>query len=88
MKDRAMNATMAFMRGVGDAPMLSGAVDLDLLNALLGSEVHKTPAEQDQTAEEEWPEHSHKPAFKNDPPDPDNPNEVRERTRRKVSESQ
>lgn len=83
-----MNATMAFMTGVGDAPILSGTGDLDLLNSLLGSEVHKTPTEKDRTAEEEWMEHSHKPAFRNDPLDPNNPNEVRERTRRKVSESQ
>ncbi|HXP64923.1 MAG TPA: hypothetical protein VN815_05550 [Steroidobacteraceae bacterium] len=78
-----MHASLAFMNcaGIGDGN------DLRLLNTLLSSSTATEPKSKDerQAEEEDRAEPATKPGtFKNDPNDPKNPNEVRERHLKKI----
>ena len=73
-----MHASLAFVNGAGTAD----GEDLRLLNTLLSSSTRTepNPADQHQAEEENRAEPVTKPgSFQNDPDDPKNPNEVRER---------
>jgi hypothetical protein len=89
-----MHASLAFVNGAGSADK-----DLRLLNALLSTASKQTrPApgkakaldtgkskDQRQAEEESQADTASKPGgFKNDPDDPTNPNEVRERHLKKI----
>jgi hypothetical protein len=89
-----MHASLAFVNGAGSSDR-----DLRLLNTLLstGSSAPPSPGEEEksldtgkskderQAEEESKEEPASKPgSFKNDPNDPTNPNEVRERTLKKI----
>jgi hypothetical protein len=79
-----MHASLAFVNGAGNS-----GKDLRLLNTLLSmaaSEPRPGKSKDERQAEEES---KAKPAskpggFQNDPNDPTNPNEVRERSRKKI----
>jgi hypothetical protein len=86
-----MNASMAYVNGAGLHPQDGN--DLDMLKALLSSAADKSPAlrekgkskDERQSEEESKHEPISKPGgFQNDPNDPTNPNEVRERHLRKI----
>jgi hypothetical protein len=86
-----MNASMAYINGAGLHRQEGN--DLDLLNTLLSSAADKTPARREkgksrderQSEEENKHDPISKPGgFQNDPNDPTNPNEVRERHLREI----
>ena len=87
-----MHASMAFVNGAGEKRRNRSSrkqVDnLALLNTLLANSAERDPAkskDQKQAEEEDKAEPVSKPGgFANDPDDPKNPNEVRERHQRKV----
>jgi hypothetical protein len=95
LKGDHMHASLAFVNGAG-----SSDADLRLLNALLstaaceaagrgsggGKSVDTGKSKDERQAEEEsQATPASKPGgFKNDPDDPTNPNEVRERTLKKI----
>lgn len=76
-----MHASLAFVNGAG----IADREELRLLNTLLSSSLGAEPARpandnaKDKHKSEPKPE-----SFKNDPPDPKNPNEVRERHLKKI----
>ena len=89
-----MHASLAFVNGAG-----SSDEDLRLLNALLSTGASEPRPDTDkrksvdqgkskderQAEEESKAQPASKPGgFKNDPDDPTNPNEVRERTLKKI----
>ncbi len=87
-----MHASLAFVNGAGNS-----AKDLRLLNTLLCTAASEPPRPRDKSldtgkskderqAEEESKEKpiSRPGGFRNDPNDPTNPNEVRERTMKKI----
>jgi hypothetical protein len=80
-----MHASLAYVNGAGSADK-----DLRLLNTLLssGASAPRDPEKsknQRQTEEESKADTVSKPGgFKNDPDDPTNPNEVRERHLKKI----
>lgn len=87
-----MNAPMAYLNVAGRTR--SGKYDdsgLKLLNALLSSATNRTPVDQDSSKDEPASKSdirsensTHPGKFKNDPDDPENPNEARRRFIRKV----
>ncbi len=87
-----MNASMAYINGAGLHRPDDN--DLDLLNTLLSSAADKSPAlrekggkSKDELQSEEESKHEpiSKPGgFQNDPNDPTNPNEVRQRFLQKI----
>jgi hypothetical protein len=92
-----MHASMAFVNGAGDQrrrnPTNRGPTDsLTLLNTLLSAAGGGSPSLDDRKSkdekqaekEDQEPAVSKPGGFDNDPPDPKNPNEVRERHQRKV----
>lgn len=84
-KEDIMHASQAFVNGAGTA---EGA-DLRLLNTLLSSSAATEPKSKDerQAEEEDRAEPATKPdSFQNDPNDPKNPNEVRERHLKKIQQ--
>lgn len=92
-----MHASLAYMNGAGTRRhgfnLRTDREELRLLDALLSSAGSKPPAldkgksKDERQAEEESTEPSaSKPGgFKNDPDDPTNPNEVRERHIKKIN---
>jgi hypothetical protein len=77
-----VNAPMAYLNGAGLQHPEGN--DLDLLNTLLSTAGGKSEDER-QSEEESKHEPISKPGgFQNDPNDPSNPNEVRERFLRKI----
>jgi hypothetical protein len=89
-KEMMMHASMAYVNGAGDRRRNRSSrkqIDsLALLNTLLAGSLDDKKSKDEKQAEEE---NKAKPVsqpggFKNDPPDPKNPNEVRERHQRKV----
>jgi hypothetical protein len=80
-----MHASLAFVNGAG-----SSAVDLRLLKTLLSTAAAEPTApgkskDERQADEESKAKPATKPGgFKNDPNDPTNPNEVRERHLKKI----
>jgi hypothetical protein len=93
-----MHASLAFMNGVGQKPRVAAAKtdpeDLRLLNALLSTATGKSPVpskgkskDERQADEEAAQDTVSKPGgFHNDPDDPKNPNEVRERHLKKIKQ--
>jgi hypothetical protein len=89
-KEMRMHASMAYVNGAGDQrrngthPKLMDS--LALLNTLLAGSVNdKKPKNEKQAEEENKAKPVSKPGgFANDPNDPKNPNEVRERHHQKV----
>jgi hypothetical protein len=86
-----MNASIAYINGAGLHPQEGN--DLELLKTLLSSASDKPPALRDkgeskderQSEEESKYDPISKPGgFQNDPNDPTNPNEVRERHLREI----
>jgi hypothetical protein len=79
-----MHASHAYVNGAG----IASGEDLQLLNTLLSStSPERKPHEQRQAEEEDRAEPATKPdSFQNDPNDPKNPNEVRERHLKKIKE--
>jgi hypothetical protein len=80
-----MHASLAYVNGAG----LADGVDLQLLNTLLSSSAAADPTSKDerQAEEEDRAEPATKPdSFQNDPNDPKNPNEVRERHLKKIKQ--
>ena len=80
-----MHASLAYVNGAG----IAAGEDLRLLNALLSSSAaaEQRPQDERQAEEEDRAEPATKPdSFKNDPPDPKNPNEVRERHLKKIKQ--
>jgi hypothetical protein len=78
-----MHASFAFVNGAGAAR----GEQLRLLNTLLSTSTVKEPKSKDehQAEEEDRARPATKPdIFKNDPNDPKNPNEVRERHLKKI----
>ena len=77
-----MHASLAFVNGAGVAQ----GEDLRLLNTLLSSSAKEPKSKDERQAEEEdRAEPAGKPgSFRNDPSDPKNPNEVRERHLKKI----
>jgi hypothetical protein len=78
-----MHASLAFVNGAG----VADGEDLRLLNTLLSSAPATEPKSKDehQADEEDRAEPATKPdSFQNDPNDPKNPNEVRERHLKKI----
>jgi hypothetical protein len=96
IEDSPMHASMAFVNGAGETRRNQAGrrlVDsLTLLNTLLAAPSAEKPAldrrkpKEERQAEDESkaPTISRPGGFENDPPDPKNPNEVRERHQRKV----
>ena len=79
-----MDASLAFVNGAG----IAERADLRLLNVLLSCSATepKSPDER-QAEDEERAEPATKPdSFQNDPNDPKNPNEVRERHLKKIKQ--
>ena len=79
-----MHASLAFVNGAG----IAQGDDLRLLNTLLSTSA-KEPKSQDerQAEEEDRAQPATKPdSFQNDPNDPKNPNEVRERHLNKIKQ--
>lgn len=86
-----MHASLAYVNGAGEIRRhRAGRKFIDslaLLNALLASpDVDQSRSNSERVAEEEAKAApiSKPGGFQNDPPDPTNPNEVRERHQRKV----
>jgi hypothetical protein len=80
-----MHASLAYMNGAG----IADGEDLRLLNTLLSSSAVEKPPPKDerQADEEDRAEPATKPGgFQNDPNDPKNPNEVRERHLKKIKQ--
>ena len=80
-----MHASLAFVNGAG---MADGEY-LRLMNLLLASSapVEPKPKNERQAEEEDREEPATKPgSFENDPNDPKNPNEVRERHLKKINQ--
>ena len=77
-----MQASHAFVNGAGNAE----GEELRLLNTLLSSSTAEPKSKDErQVKEEERTEPATKPeSFQNDPNDPKNPNEVRERHLKKI----
>lgn len=81
-----MHASLAFVNGAGNSNK-----DLRLLNTLLSMAASEPPRpgnswDERQADEESKAKPASKPGgFKNDPKDPANPNEVRERTLKKIN---
>jgi hypothetical protein len=96
-----MHASLAFVNGAGQGrswrrhTAVGGVDDLRLMHTLLSSmasgarpTLDKTKSKDERQAEEENQEETvSKPGgFKNDPEDPKNPNEVRERHLKKIKQ--
>jgi hypothetical protein len=94
-----MHASLAFVNGAGNKPRAPVAQTdpegLHLLNALLASATSESPQpptvdkgkskDERQAEEENQADTASKPGgFNNDPDDPKNPNEVRERHLKKI----
>lgn len=92
-----MHASLAFVNGAGNkrrSPAQTDPEGLRLLNALLSTATSESPRpavdkgkskEQRQAEEESQSDTVSKPGgFNNDPDDPTNPNEVRERHLKKI----
>ena len=79
-----MHASQAFVNGAG----IAEGADLRLLNALLSSSATEPKSKDERQAEEEdRAEPATQPdSFQNDPNDPKNPNEVRERHLKKIKQ--
>jgi hypothetical protein len=81
-----MHASLAFVNGAGNSNK-----DLRLLNTLLSTAASEPPPpgkskDERQVEEESRAKPASKPGgFTNDPNDPTNPNEVRERTLKKIN---
>ena len=83
-----MHASMAYVNGAGE----ERPNNLALMNTLLATPSAESPAldkrkpkdEKQAELENQEPTISQPGGFENDPPDPKNPNEVRERHQRKV----
>jgi hypothetical protein len=85
-----MHAPMAYLNGTGNtrSRRREGA-GLEILNALLSSATNRTPIDRGQnephSKKDPRSENScHPDGFKNDPDDPANPNEARNRFHKKV----
>jgi len=72
-----MHASLAFVNGAG----IADREELRLLNALLSSSAGAQPTRPAKDKDKANPKPD---SFKNDPPDPKNPNEVRERHLKKI----
>jgi hypothetical protein len=72
-----MHASLAFVNGA----RIAEREDLRLLNTLLSS---SAAAESTRPGKDRGKPKSKPGSFKNDPPDPKNPNEVRERHLKKI----
>jgi hypothetical protein len=95
-----MHASLAFVNGAGNKPHTpvdqTDPEGLHLLNALLSTATSESPRpppaldkgkskDERQAEEENQADTAAKPGgFNNDPPDPKNPNEVRERHLKKI----
>ena len=80
-----MNASLAFVNGAG----VADGEYLQLMDILLSSAASTEPKSKDerQAEEEDRAEPATQPgSFKNDPDDPKNPNEVRERHLKKIKQ--
>jgi hypothetical protein len=97
MEVLGMHASLAFVNGAGNkqrAPAQTDPEGLRLLNALLSSATSESPRpavdkgnskDERQAEEENRADTASKPGgFNNDPNDPKNPNEVRERHLKKI----
>jgi hypothetical protein len=83
-----MHASMAFLNGAGETPRnRSGrkpSGSLVLLNTLLASAPADAPAPDRRKPKDEKQPASKPGGFRNDPDNPKNPNEARERHQKKV----